>query len=194
MTAVLFGTNPSPRFKVVSGSVIEASAPPGAGAVSVRVTDRRRVYHQEVFPVRTLTFLLLARSVLGPGRRVDTVLITGNNVSEMDSVWFGDHPGTGLDAFQITKSPCWRRRAQGQSRSVSGRSRTRRTAVQRGGSAASLHYRYSGNEGPFSARRLPVVPARRTPAVASVGAVDRDQSLAPPNPLPHPSRPIALAQ
>ena len=37
VTAVMFGTKPSPRFKVVSGSVIEATAPPGAGAVGVRV-------------------------------------------------------------------------------------------------------------------------------------------------------------
>ncbi len=95
-TAVMFGVTPSPRFKVLSSSVIEATAPPGTGAVSVTVRTPHGSTPGGVPGAYTYISLRSLAPSSGPASGSTPVLITGNNVGEVDSVWFGGRLASGL--------------------------------------------------------------------------------------------------
>ena len=94
--AVRFGNTPAPRFKVLSTSLIEAVAPPGNGTVNVSVTTRSGT--TGAGPLSAYTYISLGSisPSHGPSTGSTTVLIRGKNVSQINSLWFGDHPGTDL--------------------------------------------------------------------------------------------------
>ena len=94
--AVRFGNTPAPRFKVLSTSLIEAVAPPGTGTVNVSVTTRSGTTGGG--PLSAYTYISLASisPSHGPLTGSTTVLIRGKNLSQINSLWFGDHPGTDL--------------------------------------------------------------------------------------------------
>ena len=96
VTAVRFGNTPAPRFKVLSTSLIEAVAPPGNGTVNVSVTTRSGT--TGAGPLSAYTYISLGSisPSHGPSTGSTTVLIRGKNVSQINSLWFGDHPGTDL--------------------------------------------------------------------------------------------------
>ena len=131
VTAVMFGAKRSPRFKILSGSVIEATAPPGTGVVSVTVRTAHGSTPGGVPGAYTYISLRSLAPSSGPASGSTPVLITGDNVGEVDSVWFGDHLASGLHAISHDEVAVVAPPGSGTSRSRLGRSRTRRTGYKR---------------------------------------------------------------
>jgi IPT/TIG domain/TIG domain len=96
VTSVWFGNTPAPRFKVLSSSLIEAVAPPGTGTVNVSVTTRSGTTGGG--PLSAYAYISLASisPSQGPSTGSTTVLIRGKDLSQINSLWFGDRPATDL--------------------------------------------------------------------------------------------------
>ncbi len=93
-TAVKFGATPATSFTVISSSLIEAVAPPGSGTVSVSVTTPHGSTGGG--PLSAYTYISF-RSVTpsdGPAHGSTAVVIKGDNLEDVNTVWFGDQIAT----------------------------------------------------------------------------------------------------
>jgi len=95
-TIVKFGSARSPHFKVESSSLIEAVAPPGTGTVSVSVATPKGSTPKSALSVYSYISLSSIIPTDGPASGGTKVLITGTNLQDVDSVWFGDRLATNL--------------------------------------------------------------------------------------------------
>jgi IPT/TIG domain len=94
VTAVHFGATPAPMFKALSSSLVEAVAPPGSGTVRVSVTNAHGTTGGG--PLSAYTYISLASIIpaYGPAKGSTTVVLHGENLSKVDSLWFGGRPAT----------------------------------------------------------------------------------------------------
>jgi hypothetical protein len=105
VTAVDFGTNPSPRFKVNSDQSVTATAPPGTGVVDVTVTTPQGT--SATSPADLFTYVLhppvIKRVVPSSGSAGGgtAVPIIGNYLNGAMSVDFGGTPATN---FQVNSN------------------------------------------------------------------------------------------
>jgi hypothetical protein len=95
VTAVEFGTAPALHFHVLSSSVIEAVAPPGSGTVDVSVVT---LHGTAKGGAKTAYAYISLRSLspsYGSTSASTRVVITGYNLGDVDTIWFGDHLAAG---------------------------------------------------------------------------------------------------
>jgi IPT/TIG domain len=95
-TAVNFGTVPAKSFKVMSSSVIEAVAPPGSGTVMVTVTTPGGTTRGG--PLSRYTYISLGSVAPSHGSAsgATDVVIKGQNLGQVQTLWFGDRLATNL--------------------------------------------------------------------------------------------------
>lgn len=103
-TQVKFGPTPATSFTPLSGSQIQAVAPPGSGPVSVTVvtsggTSNGLTY---TYPVAAPTLTGLSPAS-GPVSGGNTVTVTGTNLAGVTQVKFGSTPATSFTVVSNTQ-------------------------------------------------------------------------------------------
>jgi hypothetical protein len=95
-TGVRFGTTPATAFKVLSSSLMEAIAPPGSGTVTVSVTTPHGLLHGSSLSQYTYISLKSVTPSNGPASGSTEVVIRGKDLSQVNTLWFGDRQATNL--------------------------------------------------------------------------------------------------
>ncbi len=95
-TGVKFGTTPAATFKVLSDSVIEAVAPPGAGTVTVSVSTPRGLVRGG--PLSRYTYISLGSVTPsdGPASGSTEIVIRGHDLGQVNTLWVGERQATNL--------------------------------------------------------------------------------------------------
>ena len=95
-TGVRFGTTPATAFKVLSNSLMEAIAPPGSGTVTVSVATPHGLLRGGSLSQYTYISLKSVTPSDGPASGSTEVVIRGQDLGHVNTLWFGDRQATNL--------------------------------------------------------------------------------------------------
>jgi IPT/TIG domain len=102
-TGVMFGSMPATSFAVVSDSIIDAVAPPGSGAVQVKVLTPEGEIASSELGEYTYAAISAINPEDGGTAGGEQVTITGSGLGLVDAVFFGGNPATEVEVISETE-------------------------------------------------------------------------------------------
>ncbi len=171
-TSVDFGRTPAASFKVLSDSFIEAVAPPGSGTVTISVKTPGGVLRGS--PLTRYTYISLASVAPshGPASGPGTVVIRGDNVGQVNTLWFGDRMATSLKVISNNEISAVTPPGSGDQPVTIGQvTYTIPGEEPANGPKPSLFFRYGPGVAPVESPEVPVLTnfGRRAPVLSRAG-------------------------